>query len=70
MDKDIGLCLHINKTIVCPTEICAIVGIFPDDTKLVRFDLGLHLVEHTTLVFLDHTIWVYEIFDVSRQRIH
>ncbi len=70
MDKDIGLCLHINKTIVCTAEICAIVGIFSDDTKLIRFDLGLRLVERTTLVFLDHTIWIYEIFDIFRQRIH
>jgi hypothetical protein len=70
MDEDIGLCLHIKETIVCTAEICAIVSIFPDDTKLVRFDLGLRLVECTTLVFLDHTIWIYEIFHVSRQKIH
>ncbi len=69
MDKDICLCLHINKTIMCTAEIGAIVGIFPDDTKLVHFDLGFRLVERATLVLLDSTIWINEKIDIFWQRI-
>jgi hypothetical protein len=69
MDKDICLCLHIDETIMCTAEIGAIVGIFPDDTKLVRFNLGFRLVECATLVLLDNTIWINEKFDICWQRI-
>jgi hypothetical protein len=52
-----------------PFEIGAIVGIFPDDTELVRFNLGFHLVEPVTLVLLDNTIWINEKFDICWPRI-
>ena len=54
---------------MCTAEIGAIVGIFPDDTELVRFNLGFHLVEPATLVLLDNTIWINEKFDIFWQRI-
>jgi hypothetical protein len=69
MDEDICLCLHINETIMCTTEIGAIVGIFPDDTERVRFNLGFRLVEPATLVLLDNTIWINEKFDICWQKI-
>ncbi len=50
MDKNICMCMHIDKTVMCTIEIGAIVGILPDDTKLVRFNFGLCLAEDTTLV--------------------
>ena len=68
MDKDICLCLHINKTIVCTAQIGAmIVGIFPHITKFIHFDLvGLCLVELATLILVNHMIRVdEEVFDVS-----
>ncbi len=70
MVKNIYLCTHINKTVMCTIEIGAIVGILPDNNKLVHFDLGLCLVEDTTLVLLNHTIWINEILDIWGQRIH
>ena len=54
---------------MCTAEIGAIVGIFSDDTKLVRFNLGFRLVEPATLVLLDNTIWINEKFDIFWQRI-
>ena len=69
MDEYICLCFHIDKTIMCTAEIVAIVGIFPDNTELVRFNLGFCLVEPATLVLLDNTIWINEKFDIFWQRI-
>jgi hypothetical protein len=69
MDEDIYLCMHIDKTIMCTAEIGAIVGIFQDDTKLVRFNLGFCLIERATLVLLDNMIWINEKFDICWQRI-
>jgi hypothetical protein len=54
---------------MCTIQIGAIVGILPDDTKLVYFDLGLRLIEGTTLVLFNHTIWINEILDIWGQRI-
>ncbi len=64
MDENICLCTHINRTVMCTNEIGAVAGILPDDTKLVHFDLGLCLVEGTTLVLLNHTIWINDILDI------
>ena len=69
MDKDICLCLHINKTIMCTAEIGVIVDIFPEDTELVHFNLGFFLVECATLVLLNNMIWINENFDICCQRI-
>ena len=54
---------------MCTAEIGAIVGIFLDDTELVRFNLGFRLVEPATLVLLNYTIWINEKFDIFWQRI-
>jgi hypothetical protein len=51
MDQHTCVCPHINKIVVCAILIGIIVCILPDNTKLVRFDFGLHLVEGAILYF-------------------
>ncbi len=69
MDQNIHLCLDINKSVRCTIQIGIIVCILPDDTKLIRFNLGLYLVEGATLVLLNHMIWIKKILDILGQRI-
>jgi len=35
MDENIRLCLHMNKTVVGPIQIGAIIGILPYNTELI-----------------------------------